>query len=345
MVEQELRIIEDSDMDSLFILPLSIIPLQTPELRDARMVKNAQLRSVVEIFRDAQTGSGQVEIEDLPAAMGWDVAPVHPDLAILRRLSLLPSYDVYSLRISLRSLNISVNDIAALRLSDKKMREITDYMMGFTRPLLQSIYAGDEVKVDSFSDLMNLFRDPDVAKARDRLKKLAETLGIGMMDVPRFLEDYGDTFMALSFFRHCLDRLQPYLDAVLQTMPHLRNHFQLKQDLHLMRALQAIEHALKLITHAIKTRLDLFDQQTKQMWQNITREEFQKVRAMIERYHLAMGAALCALTVKMNDFARNFPHEKAGGPVKRGDFLMGEMMQGIETIRKVTLALSDKQPA
>jgi hypothetical protein len=342
MFDQELRVIEDSDMDSLFILPLSIVPLLTPELRTARMVKNAQLKSVVEVFRDAQTGSGQVNVEDLPATMGWDTSIIHPDLAILRRLALLPSYDVYSLRISLRSLQIPVNDVASLRLSVKKMKEITDYMMAFTRPLLHSIYAGDTVQVNSFQDLMNLFRDPDVTRARARLKKLATTLGIEIMDVPSFLEDYGDTFMALSFFRHCLDRLTPYILAIIRSMPSLRNHFQLKQDIHLMRALTVIESALRQINHGIKERLDLFDQRTSQMWKNITREEFQAVKTMIERYHLSIGAALCGLTVKMNDFARQFPNPNAGGPVKRGDFLMGDMMQGIESIRIATLALTDK---
>ena len=109
-----------------------------------------------------------------------------------------------------------------------------------------------------------------------------------------------------------------------------------------MRALTAIDGALRQINHGIKDRLDLFDRRTNQMWNNITREEFREVKGMIERYHLSIGAALCGLTVKMNDFARHFPHANAGGPVKRGDFLMGDMMQGIESIRSATMALIDK---
>ena len=83
MNENELKIIEDTDMDSLFILPLYIVPLQTPALRSSRMVKNGRLQSVIEIFRDTQTGSGQVDVEDLPTMMGWEEGRVHPDLAIL----------------------------------------------------------------------------------------------------------------------------------------------------------------------------------------------------------------------------------------------------------------------
>ncbi len=55
----------DEDMDSLHILPLAVMPLQTRGLQNANLVKNSQLRSVVELFAGKQTGSGQIEIGDL----------------------------------------------------------------------------------------------------------------------------------------------------------------------------------------------------------------------------------------------------------------------------------------
>ena len=213
MQENELKIIEDTDMDSLFILPLSIIPLETPALRSSRMVKNGKLQSVIEVFRDVSTGSGQVDVEDLPQMMGWEEGRIHPDLAILRRLALLPSYDVYSLRISLRAHKIPINNFEGLRLSKEKMEQLTEYMMMFTRPLLQMIYADDKVEIGTYDDLMKLFRDPDIVRARERLERLANQLKVPIMEVPRFLEDYGDTFMSLSYYRHCLDRLEPYFTA------------------------------------------------------------------------------------------------------------------------------------
>ena len=53
----------------------------------------------------------------------------------------------------------------------------------------------------------------------------------------------------------------------------------------------------------------------------------------IERYHITIGAALCGLSVKMNAFARMFPRPNAGGPIKRADFMISEMLQGIEQIK------------
>lgn len=92
------RPIIDSDMDSLYVLPLEIIPIKTKALQRSRMIKNHHLRSVVEVFSEKETGSGQLEVEALPKLFGWvpreeegegeedDDAPrkPHPDLVTLR---------------------------------------------------------------------------------------------------------------------------------------------------------------------------------------------------------------------------------------------------------------------
>ena len=337
-----LKPINDSDMDSMFVLPLSIIPLQTPALQSAKLIKNVRLRSAVEIFSDIQTGSGQVEVEALPAMFGWPVDQVHPDLGIIRRLALLPSYDVYSLRVSLREHGIPVNDYAALKLSPEKAAELTRYMIMFTRPLMKLIYSGEDVHVDTYDDLMKLFRAPDIKKARQRLETMAQSLGIEIFDVPRFLEDYGDTFMSLSYFRHCLDRLEPYFTACVQSMTPIRSHFQLKQNVNLMKSCNMIEEVINSISASISGRLEVFDKRTREMWENISQDEFRAVKGMIERYHVTIGAALCGLTVKMSAFAKMFPRPNSGGPIKRADFMMTEMLQGIDLIRDVDKQFSLK---
>lgn len=334
-IEQELKPIEDSDMDSLFILPLSIIPLETPSLQSSRLVKNVRLKSMVEIFHDQQTGSGQVDVEQLPLLCGWPPDRLHPDLVILRKLVLLPSYDVYSLRISLRNHDIPVNDYASLRLSPEKTEELTRYMVMFTRPLMQMIYGDEAVQINSYDDLLRLFRDPDVTKARQRLEAMANSLGVPILEVPRFLEDYGDTFMSLSYYRHCLDRLAPYFTTCIDALQPIRKHFQLMQDPNLMKTCALVEDVINSVSASITGRLETFERRTQQMWGNISQDEFRAVKSMIERYHTIIGAALCGLTVKMNAFARTFPHARAGGPVKRADFMATEMIQGIDVIRDI----------
>lgn len=339
-MDEELNPIADSDMDSMFVLPLSIIPLETPALQSAKLIKNVRLKSVIEIFSDEQTGSGQVDIESLPRMFGWPLDELHPDHAILRRLALLPSYDVYSLRISLREHGIPVNDYSALKLSPDKAAELTKYMLMFTRPLMKLIYADEAVKVESYDDLLHLFRDPDVKKARQRLEQMATSLNIDIWDVPRFLEDYGDTFLSLSYFRHCLDRLEPYFSACVDAMKPIRSHFQLKQDQGLMKTCDTIEDTINNMSASITGRLEVFEKRTREMWGNLNQEEFRQVKTLIEKYHITIGAVLCGLTVKMNSFARMFPRPNSGGPVKRADFMASEMIQGIGQIRQAEKAFA-----
>jgi hypothetical protein len=332
-VKDRLELIEDTDMDSMFILPLSILPIKTNSIRTARLIKNSQLKSIVEIFRDEQTGSGQIDVEALPAVCGWPPGELHPDHVIIRQLALLPSYDVYSLRISLRQLHIEVNAHASLRLSPEKAEELSRYMIMFTRPLTRIIYGDDGIEVSSYEDLIRMFRDPDVAKARERLINMAKTLSIEPIEVPNFLENYGDTFMSLSYFRYCLERLEPYFTACLESLVPIRTHFQLRQNANLMKTCDLIEDVVNSVTANITGTLESFERRTHQMWDNITQEEFRTVRGMVERHHVTIGAALCGLTVKMNAFAHAFPHSRAGGPIKRADFMMSDMIQGIEIIR------------
>src|SRR5215475_5501393 len=93
--------IMDSDMDSLFVLPLSVIPFQTETLRSSRLIKNHHMQSVVELYAEKGMGSGQIDVNDLPQHFNWRNA-AHSDYDILRKLADMPSFDVYSLRRSLR---------------------------------------------------------------------------------------------------------------------------------------------------------------------------------------------------------------------------------------------------
>ena len=190
----------DHDRDQLHILPLGDLPLATPLLRNARLIKNVRLSTVIEL-QDGQTGSGQIEVDAFAREAGWDMNDPPTDLVLLHRLEALPSFDVYSLRIQLRANGIPVNSQRALRLSAAKQRELTEYMAMFTRPLIAEIYGGADRAVHDFADLVGLFVAPDIKQARQKLSLLAERLEIEIRDVPRFLEDYGDIFLSLSYFR------------------------------------------------------------------------------------------------------------------------------------------------
>lgn len=335
MTEQAADDISDIDRDSLHILPLSIVPIETPPLKKARLIRNVRLRSIIEFFGDEDTGSGQVEIEDLGGEFGWPEIPPHPDLVLLRKLGDIPSYDVFSLRILLRDHGIAVNNVEALKLSPAKQSELTEYMTSFTRPLIMQIFGGEDVSIQSFEDVIRLFRDPDLKKAREKLKIMAEKLEIEIEDVPRFLEDYGDIFLSLSYYRQCLDQIEPTIGMFLDALDEIRGNWQLKNDQNLMKTCAMMQYTINGLMAAITGRFENFDRSTNDMWNNVSAERFRKVEELIGGYHTTIGGVLCALSVKMDAWARLFPRTDAGGPVKRSEFIMSEMKQGIDRIQKI----------
>lgn len=324
-----------ADRDSLHVLPLCDIPLDTPGLRSARLIKNVQLDSVVEIFTDANTGSGQLGIEDLPQEFGWDIYEPPQDFVILRKLALLPSYDIYSLRLSLRAHGIEVNSVDALKLSPTKSQELASYMKDFTRPLISQIYGSEDVDIQDFSDVIRLFRDPDVKKALEKLKVMAAKLEVKPEQIPRFMEDYGDIFLSLSYYRSCLDDIEPIITEFIGGLDMLRDNYQFKTDKNLMDTIDMMESVFNNLMVNITGRFETFDRSTKHMWDKISAERFRSVEKLISSYHVTIGGVLCALSVKMTAWARLFPDKQSGGPGRRAEFIMSEMRKGIEKMQKV----------
>src|SRR5690606_2752781 len=151
-------------------------------------------------------GSGQVSLDQLKTICSWKDGQEPQDFLLLRKLSKLPGYDVFTLRILFRELAIPLNDNDALRLSENQQKELTAYVSRCTRPLISSIYGDKESELKSFEDVIRLFRDPDTRKVRKKLTTMAKSLDMEVEDIPRFLEDYGDLFLAISYFQKCFDQ-------------------------------------------------------------------------------------------------------------------------------------------
>ncbi|OEJ69261.1 hypothetical protein [Magnetovibrio blakemorei] len=332
------------DLDSLHILPMSIIPFENRSLCHARMIKNARLQSMIELFQDADSGSGQMTV-DAAARQLRDHSDASPeDINLLRKLARLPSYDVYSLRISLREQGIPLTDVEALKLSPKKSQELAGYMKDFTFPLIRDIYGSTDVEVKEFSDLLNLFRNPDVKMARDKLDMMAKKLDIDLMELPRFLEDYGDIFLSLAYYKHCLDETAPITTGFLESLKSIRSNWELKSDQNLMKTCEMLEKTFTGLSAHLKRLFQEFDASTKDFWSDVSAERFRQVEALIQSYHTTIGGVLCALSVKMTAWHTLFPRDTVGGPVKRSEFIMLEMRQGIEEVRKILKDAQESKP-
>ena len=246
------------------------------------------------------------------------------------------SFDVYSLRIQLRLLGINVDDIESLRLSEKKRAELTKYMVGFTRPLIHQIYGDGESSISDVSELIALFDNPNREEALKNLKLITENLRIGIGELPRFLEDYGDTFLSLAYFRDSLEALEPQLESFFSATANIRENHQLRQNGSLIRTMDEMERDFASIKATLEGHFVAFDQQTSAMWSNMTAESFHKLKLTVESSHTTVGGILCGLSVKLGAWDDRFGGREAG-LISQAEFIMSDMRQGMDLLLEISV--------
>ncbi|MBP2313659.1 hypothetical protein J2852_002995 [Azospirillum soli] len=323
---------EDEARDSLHILPLSTIPLETPGLQHARLIKNVRLETVVEMFHDVQTGSGQVLPRNVVVYFESYKEEVERDLVKIEKIARASSFDVYSSRIELRRLNIDVNSVESLTLSERKKAELTNYMRVFTRPLMEYVYGTEDMQIQDVTDIISMFANPNREEALRNLRMMADRLDIGLTDIPQFLEEYGDIFLSLAYFKKCLDDIVPEVQKFLTWMSEIRNSIEVKRDARQMKMLDEINRDLTDISTSITGRFESFDNRSKDFWSDINAETFRSIRELISSHHVTIGGVLCGLAVKMDLWKGRFARG-GGGPNRRLEFIKSEILPGLSHIK------------
>ncbi len=322
--------------DSLHILPLDMLPIKTPGLKRARLIKNSRLETMVEMFREEGSGSGQVDPRLLEGFFEGFEEELKHDIGIIQRLSRSPSYDVYSLRIYLREMGISVENEEALKLSAAKQAELGKAMQEFTRPLIIHVY-GDQ-KLGDVDNVVDLLRNPNRAEAIANLKLMADKLKVTLPEIPKFLEDYGDIFLSLAYFRNALDKVVPASHEFLEWLEELRDTWQLRNDRQLDRILTQINADLTDITGSVTGRFEAFDRKTQDFWRDINADRFHEVRRLILSNHKTVGGVLCGLSLKMDLWKNRFRGKKSVGPQQRIEFVKAEIQPGLNWIKDLETA-------
>lgn len=303
---------DDKSRDALHILPLGMLPMRTPGLRRAKLIRNARLETVVEVFHDRNTGSGQVNPEHLASLFPTHKAELRLDMIQVGKLTRINSFDVYTLRKELRRVGIDVNDSAYLRLSETRRGELTGYMKDFTRPLLQQVYGSDDRRIADMSDILSMLSNPDREEALANLRLLSDKLKVKLTAIPDFLEDYGDVFLSLAYFRNCLDGIVPDVQRFMKWGMESRESEPIARDRQVMKMLEDVQSKLTDVTTSITGRFEAFDRRSKDFWTDISAQSFREVRQQIEAHHVTIGGVLCGLAVKMALWRERFPRGGAG---------------------------------
>ena len=307
------------DTDAIHTLPLSVIPLKSRALRRARLVKNARLESMVELFSSKETGSGQVTVPGLARAFDFSGDKAN-DLVIVGKL---------------RRLGIDVDDVDHLKLSPGKTAELSTYMRAFTRPLLVAIYGTRNDQRLDFRQIVKLFSDPDESAARRRLLDIVGRLNIELAALPSFLEQYGDVYLSLAYYEHCLDQAGLVLENLYGTLHQIQGSSRFVVDEPSRKSCEFVDNKLREIAEEVTHILELFKKRTADMWQDISAAKFRDNRQLVYDYQTKIGAALCALTVKADAWARTFPDGNTSNIRQRADFVRDELRAGLENVGEI----------
>ena len=317
--------------DALHILPLSIIPLETPGLRRLRLIKNVRLDSVVELYKDQGHKSAQVPLDALHSVFQSCSAELRKDMPLLQSLSAIPSYDVYTLRVALRSLSLNIDVKKELQLSETKRRELTEHMKVFTHPLIQQIYGASDFEVNDVADIMKLLTSPNRDDALKNLRMMSQKLNVPLTEIPRFLEDYGDTFLSLAYFRSCLDKVVPQVQGFLDWVKPLDDNQMIKGDRMSKQMLDKTRDSMQGVIISLTGRFEAFNRKSADFWKDINADSFSRMKDMVFSNHRSIGGVLCGLSVKMQLWRDRFP-TASGGPNKRLEFVRSEIVPGMQMI-------------
>jgi hypothetical protein len=322
-----------SDKDAVDKLSLSIIPLTSTSLKSSRLVKNTRLETMLELHSDSNTGSLQIRPEDIPATFP---GTSKTDQDMIAKLAELKSYDVYSLRVSLKKLGIDV-DPSLLALSDDTKDRLDRYSQEFTRPLILSVF-GDGTGTQDMKSLQKIFQEPDVAAVQERLKVMAQKTGIPVEGLPGFLQGYRDLFLSTLYYRENFETLVPDINRFWLWLADLKTQREVTTSAGAMESCRKVMGALRFLFISTRERLTKFRSEFEMFWSDMNRESFERLRQEIEDNHLSMGAVLCGLSVKMRDWSDTFPDGRIVGPSTRVQYVMGELEPGLEQL----MALENK---
>ena len=324
-----------TDLDSIDVFPLEVMPIQSPTLKKARLIKNARMETALELYNDPVSGSLQISPQKLGEMFTGESQKYKDDNAIIIQLSMLGSFDVFSLRAVFKKLSLETIPDDALDLSDKMKGELHRHSQKFIRPLIERIYGIDHFSGAEVSDIRDVFKSPNLELVRENLKIMTQKTGIPLNELPDFLEEYSDVFLSVAYYNHSLEGIHPIVDRFFSWIHQTRTQRDVMSSPKMMAACEDTEHVLQFINMSLYERLEKMQKNFTIFWNDINRTSFQKLQNEISDNHQSLGAVLCGLVVKMQAWEREFPTANSGGPQQRSKFIISELEPGLEKLKKL----------
>lgn len=322
--------IDLADQDSIHTMAVMALPIEHPGLRRTRLIKNVRMETRIEMFSGKGVGSGQIAIEEIPDHF-TGAASLRADMAILSGLSVLPSFDCYTLRRGLRQQGINIELDTAFKLSDSKIQELFPLMRRITRPLIKHLYGEEDMDISDTRTLLDLVRNPDQTKVRDRLERMATTLGVSIAKLPNYLEDFGDLYLSLSYFESYFNENAPKVEQLILWAQDVGTSSHLRNDPIAQKTLTDVERRVRYLKDNLDNRFKNLTEVTKVNWDLLDVSMFQKVQRSILAEQIYLATGLCGLAVKIYEWERVFPNA-GGSPDRVLDFVASELRPGLDNL-------------
>jgi hypothetical protein len=79
---------------------------------------------------------------------------------------------------------------------------------------------------------------------------MADRLGIGLIDIQTILENYGDIFLSVSYYRQCLDQLMPSIQLFLEMVHCIAGDYTLRSDSLVQKTCKSMESKITELVKA-----------------------------------------------------------------------------------------------
>lgn len=332
--DSERIVIDREDRDSINTFACAALPIRNRGLSRLRLIKNVRLETRVELFRGSGTGSGQFGIDELPNYVNRDEDLIKHDIPLLKEASKLPAFDCYSLRRAVRSSGIDVEATEVLSLSEEKKRELANHMRNLTRPLVRHVFGDGEMDITDPRNLRDIMQMADKAAAKRKLEELSAVLESDLDTLPSILEDYGDAFLSLGYYRSYLNLIVPRVKEQHVWIEETIERGSFRKGDPAIKRMKQVSSAIDHLVKSVVERFREFDQRTVFDWEALTIEEFRMARAQILEHQATLAEILCGLTVKIYEWRSRFT-KKNVGIQQRVDFVLSDLQPGLDHLLKV----------
>jgi hypothetical protein len=318
------------ERDNLHSLSLSAFDIQHNGLKNARLIKNTFLDTVVEFMDDEFAGLGHIRAKDLSTTFN-DAEVCHKEIKMITGLMALPSLDCYTLKRGLEPLKLSLLDEGVLELSDEMVASLFPLMSKVTRPLIQYLYTDDNLRIKDTKSLLGLIQNTDRVKVKNRLNILASNLEVSLTKLPNFLMEFGKLFLSISYFENIFIEYNRKLDQLLSWAEDGMQNSSFRNDPNAQREHTTCDRRLKELKGNLESRFNHLFTITQINWDELKSSEFRIIQREILSQQANLAIGLCGLTVKILEWEKQFP-SAGGSPQQCFEFLSSELNTGLENL-------------